>query len=124
MAAFEQEIRFALVMYGGVSLAIYIYGVTQEFAHLVRATAEDSQKNLLPASGTEEVYRELSSILTLSGGGQPDSLLRTRFIVDIASGTSAGGINSIFLGRTLANGQSLDPIGALWLDEAGLEDLL
>ncbi len=23
----EQEIRFALVMYGGVSLAIYIYGI-------------------------------------------------------------------------------------------------
>ena len=28
-----QEMRFALVLYGGVSLAIYINGVVQEFLH-------------------------------------------------------------------------------------------
>ena len=37
----EQEVRFALVLYGGVSLAIYLYGVAEEFLHLVRATAPD-----------------------------------------------------------------------------------
>lgn len=123
-AAFEQEIRFALVMYGGVSLAIYINGITQEFLHLVRGTAVDAQGNLPAVSGTEAVYRRLSSIVTLAGEGQPGADLRTRFIVDIASGTSAGGINSIFLGKALANGQSLDAINGLWLDEAGLENLL
>jgi len=29
---FEQEIRFALAMYRGVPLAIYVNGVTQEFS--------------------------------------------------------------------------------------------
>ena len=34
-----QELRLALVCYGGVSLAIYINGVAQELFRLVRATA-------------------------------------------------------------------------------------
>jgi patatin-related protein len=44
--------------------------------------------------------------------------------VDIASGTSAGGINAIFLGKALANGQTLDQVSKLWLDQADLKDLL
>jgi patatin-related protein len=102
---FDQEIRFALVMYGGASLAIYMNGVTQEFLHLVQATSVDSSK------GTAAVYRELAEIV------------RARFVVDIASGTSAGGINAIFLGKALANGQSLDHLSRLWLDEADLSGL-
>jgi hypothetical protein len=34
----RKEIRFAVVMYGGVSLAIYINGVAQEPLHMVRAS--------------------------------------------------------------------------------------
>ena len=34
-----QEIRFAIVIYGGVSLAVYINGVAQEMLRMVRATA-------------------------------------------------------------------------------------
>ena len=30
----EREIRFATVIYGGVSLAIYINGIVQEMLHL------------------------------------------------------------------------------------------
>ena len=32
----SNEVRFAVVMYGGVSLAIYINGVAQELFRLVR----------------------------------------------------------------------------------------
>ena len=39
-ADYTQEVRFAIVMYGGVSLAIYINGITQELLRLVRSTAE------------------------------------------------------------------------------------
>ena len=56
---FQQEVRFALVLYGGASLAIYIHGVTQEFFHLVRATAVDAEGKLIAGdaelSGTERV---------------------------------------------------------------------
>jgi patatin-related protein len=118
--AFEQEVRFALVLYGGASLAVYIHGVTQEFFHLVRATAVDAEGKLIVGdaelSGTERVYRKLAS--------GADGALRTRFLVDIASGTSAGGINAIFLGKAFANGQTLDRISRLWLGQADLQDLL
>jgi patatin-related protein len=123
---FEQEIRFALVMYGGVSLAIYINGVTQEFLRLVRATAVDSNGNLrFPnARGSESVYRRLASIVRADGEGSQDDNIRTRFVVDIVAGTSAGGINGIFLGKALANGQSLDELSRLWVDQADMADLL
>ena len=40
-AVHKQEVRFAVVMYGGVSLAIYINGVAQELLRLVRSTAQN-----------------------------------------------------------------------------------
>jgi patatin-related protein len=117
---FENEVRFALVLYGGASLAIYIHGVTQEFFHLVRSTAVDTDGKLIVSdaglSGTERAYRRLASA--------PDGTIRTRFLVDIASGTSAGGINAIFLGKAFANGQTLDQVSRLWLDQADIQDLL
>jgi patatin-related protein len=117
---FENEIRFALVLYGGASLAVYIHGVTQEFFHLVRSTAVDAAGNLIVGdaelSGTEQVYRKIASA--------PDGTVRTRFLVDIASGTSAGGINAIFLGKAFANGQTLDQVSKLWLDQADVQGLL
>ena len=64
-----REVRFAVVMYGGVSLAIYINGITQELFHLVRATAgrginallfatpaDDASENPNKLSPTERVY--------------------------------------------------------------------
>jgi patatin-related protein len=117
---FENEVRFALVLYGGASLAVYIHGVTQEFFHLVRSTAVDVEGRLIfsdvELTGTERVYRKLASTA--------DGTLRTRFLVDIASGTSAGGINAIFLGKAFANGQTLDQVSRLWLDQADAQVLL
>ena len=71
------EVRFAVVMYGGVSLAIYINGVAQELFRLVRATAPNAAWDGLAIedgdlSGIEAVYREI--------GGTD-----TRFVVDILS---------------------------------------
>ena len=58
-------------MYGGVSLAIYINGVTQELFELVRATAPaDPNAPDSPAkfaedklSGSGKVYRKLGQLL-------------------------------------------------------------
>ncbi|HEV2762449.1 MAG TPA: hypothetical protein VGV38_05580, partial [Pyrinomonadaceae bacterium] len=67
--ALTQEVRFAVVMYGGVSLAIYMNGVAQEMLRLVRATApaeRDSRRLKLKNSeltGTEAVYRKLGQML-------------------------------------------------------------
>jgi hypothetical protein len=37
---FDREVRFAVVIYGGVSLAVYINGVVQELLRMVRSTAD------------------------------------------------------------------------------------
>ena len=68
---YTKEIRFAVVMYGGVSLAIYINGVAQELYRLVLSTAAVEQDTTgSPAAlagktigGTERVYRKLSHLV-------------------------------------------------------------
>jgi patatin-related protein len=132
----RKEIRFAVVMYGGVSLAIYINGVAQELLKMVRATAPDERGEapLLPDEelrGTERVYRQLGRILGWEGEGAqklPDldtpTPIYTRFTVDILSGTSAGGINAVYLAKALANGQTIDQLKRLWVEEGDILKLI
>lgn len=117
---FSREIRFAVVMYGGVSLSVYINGIAQELFALVRATAPSDGDPLTgrfrfandELSGTERVYREL--------GRQ----LQARFVVDILSGTSAGGINALYLAKALVHNRSLEGFKRLWVEEADIAKLL
>jgi patatin-related protein len=132
----EREIRFAVVMYGGVSLAVYIDGVAQELLRLVRATApavaadQESRPALLAPnelSGSERIYRKLGQICgakASTSSVKPSDPIRRRFVVDILSGTSAGGINGIFLAKALANNQSLNQIKQLWIREGDFSLLL
>lgn len=131
---YPAEARFAVVMYGGVSLAIYINGVAQELLHMVKATARDG--SLLPMiaenklTKTERVYRKVSYLLggaDLEGAKErleSNAVIPTRFIIDIISGTSAGGINGIFLAKALTNGQSIDALQELWIKEGDLALLI
>jgi patatin-related protein len=129
-AEYTQEVRFAIVMYGGVSLAIYINGIAQELLRLVRATARKQPADL---SGTERIYRRVSHLLANESMGMAElekvsadttSLPPTRFVVDILSGTSAGGINGIFLAKALANGQDMEELKNLWVTEGDIETLI
>lgn len=137
----HREVRLALVMYGGVSLAIYMNGVSQELYHLVRATApkrlvpEESEEPLVPTdqlSSTERVYRKLGQALELLIDTPTAAIkdiaesepIRTRFVIDILSGSSAGGINAIFLAKALANNQSMEQLEALWMKEGDIAVLL
>jgi patatin-related protein len=113
----EKELRLALVCYGGISLAVYMHGITGEIWRLARASRayHDSAP---PSSGTEAVYRAL-----LEEIGEAAEI-KLRVLVDIIAGASAGGINGIFLAQAIASGQSLDPLTAMWLDSADIESLL
>jgi patatin-related protein len=127
----QQEVRFAIVLYGGVSLAIYINGVVQEIRNLVRATSGEPLTNG-EAKGPIPVYQQLASILErgkipsgeLPELDLPNHPIRTRFKVDIVSGTSAGGINGIFLAKSLANNESMTSLQDLWCNEGAIENLL
>lgn len=128
----EQEVRFAVVLYGGVSLAIYINGVAQELLRMVRATADLPTGTKL--TGSERVYRELGQVLRRGGQRDPKKVnpddvtacpIRTRFVVDIISGSSAGGINGIALAKALALRLSnLDLLATVWKEKADLDTLL
>ncbi|MDK9708768.1 MAG: patatin-like protein [Desulforhopalus sp.] len=121
----SQEIRYAVVMYGGISLAIYMNGIAQEMLRLVRATSVADESAL---QGTEKIYRELSCLLHL--GRRPGETTscttpRTRFVIDVLAGTSAGGINAIFLAKALAlKSKNLNDLRDLWMEKADLDTLL
>jgi patatin-related protein len=73
---FSCEHRLGLVVYGGVSLAIYMNGICQEFYNAVRGRG---------------IYKLIKALTDAD------------IVVDIVSGTSAGGINGVLLSYALAN---------------------
>lgn len=113
----DKELRLALVCYGGISLAIYMHGITREIWHLARASR--AHRDFEPASGaSERVYHALLEEIGDSSG------INLRVMVDIVAGASAGGINGVFLAQAVSTGQSLDPLTDLWLQVADVETLL
>jgi patatin-related protein len=114
-----REVRIALVCYGGVSLAIYMHGVTRELHRLVIASSRfDEERNPFESSSTERVYWELLHELAAEDGVQ------TRVVVDVISGTSAGGINGVFLAKAVAHDLSQQSLRDLWFEEADVSKLL
>ncbi len=113
----EKELRLALVCYGGISLAVYMHGITKEIWHLAKASR--AFHDGASASGASEaVYITLlDEIAALSG-------IKLRILADIVAGASAGGINGIFLSHAIATGQSLEPLTDLWLDGADIDQLI
>lgn len=128
----EKELRLALVCYGGVSLAVYMHGVTKEILKLVRASkvlhgvrdraarAETSYEGLTRGEAreqdTEGVYFDL-----LKDIGREIDL---RVVVDVIAGASAGGINGVMLARALAHDLPQDALRQLWLERTDVTDLL
>ena len=114
----QKELRIALVCYGGVSLAVYMHGVTKEIWKLARASrafhADDDGRQ----TGVEAVYLALLQHI------QDDHGLRLRMLPDIVTGASAGGINAVFLAQAIHSGRSLEPLTELWLENADVEKLV
>jgi patatin-related protein len=113
----QKELRIALVCYGGVSLAVYMHGVTKELWKLARASraflAGDEHDG-----GTEAVYLEMLRSIEAQHG------LRLRVLPDILAGASAGGLNAVFLAQAIHSGQSLEPLTRLWLERADVDVLI
>ena len=112
----QKELRIALICYGGVSLAVYMHGVTRELWHLARAS-RDFNSGVNERDGAGGVYHRLLQYIATEQG------IRLRVLPDILSGASAGGINAIFLAQAIHSGQSLEPLTDLWLDFADVDEL-
>jgi len=113
----EKELRLALVCYGGISLAVYMHGITKEIWRLARAS-QAFHGGDAAATGTQGIYHDLLREICDETG------LKLRVLVDIISGASAGGINGVFLAQAIATGQSLEPLTQLWMDSADVEALI
>lgn len=97
-----EEVRFAVVLNGGVSLAVWMGGVVVELDRLTKAER----------SGTGPY----SVLKRLTGCGAR---------ADVITGTSAGGINGAALALTQVN-RKADPrlLRDLWIDQGRIETLL
>ncbi|HTH28521.1 MAG TPA: patatin-like protein [Sphingobium sp.] len=113
----EKELRLALICYGGVSLAVYMHGITKEIWHLAAASRAFHAGDRTE-SGTRAVYRRMLEEAETAAG------TRLRVMPDILAGASAGGINAIFLAHAIETGQSLEPLTQLWLERADVDILL
>ena len=128
----EKELRIALVCFGGVSLAVYMHGITKEILKLVRASGAlhaisdrtrrhsatffDLRDPSDPEYDTEPVYFDLLRDIGRS--------VELRVIVDIIAGASAGGINSTMLARALSHDLPMHRLRDLWLERADVAELL
>lgn len=165
-SAIEKQIKFAVVMYGGGSLAIYINGVAQELLRLAQATAPAATN----FKSTSIIYRKIAFLLSdanfknqylqlakqilslrerISESDPPDRSLKqelknklaeaeelfgknsegikpsTCFVIDVLTGSSAGGINSIYLSKALVNGlEDMNDLQRLWLEQGDFAKLL
>ena len=78
----EKELRIALICYGGISLAVYMHGITKEVWRLAKASQAYHARE--PAGdGSQGVYHRLLSTIGESCG------IELRVLVDILSGASA-----------------------------------
>ncbi|WP_208986205.1 patatin-like protein [Labrenzia sp. OB1] len=120
----EIELRLGLVFYGGVSLAIYMHGVSREMLNLVRASGIRLDRKTGGAGGVaaeqdlppvQSAYKELLDVLS--------PVADIRVVVDAIAGASAGGVNGIMLARALAHDLPLDSHSRLWLENADVTRL-
>src|SRR5918999_2879326 len=100
-----EEVRLALALNGGVSLAVWMGGCAVELDRARRTRHGEDR-------GT--VYQALCDAF------------RRELVVDVMSGTSAGGINGALLAAALAKGVALEPefLRNRWLDLGDFSKLL
>ncbi|MEQ8461975.1 patatin-like protein [Coleofasciculus sp. E1-EBD-02] len=99
---FRREHRLGLVVYGGVSLAIYMNGICREFYNAVRGRG---------------IYKLIKALTDAD------------IVVDILSGTSAGGINGVLLSYALANSTKdtvvdFKEFGQIWRESGNIRELM
>ncbi|MCF6390046.1 DUF3376 domain-containing protein [Mycobacterium sp. MBM] len=102
-----KDLRYALVLNGGVSLAVWMGGVAHEL-NSVRLASE-----LTPKGSTSRVLRAWRRIL--------DEIDAT-VMIDIIAGTSAGGLNGAVLATAIARGADLPDMRAMWKEVASLSE--
>jgi len=106
----QSELRIALALNGGVSLAIWIGGVADELLRLVNAG------RLVRAGVNSDPSNPYVAICARLGIVP---------VVDVVTGASAGGLNGVFLALGIVRGHPhLAALRDLWITEGSFEALL
>jgi patatin-related protein len=124
----KKELRMAVVIYGGASLAVYMHGVTKELLNLVRASKVLHEIGAARAAGiqfadgpdrrkadTDETYFEILKSINRDQD--------FRVVIDAIAGASAGAINGVMLAKALVDDARLDAQTTLWLQGADSDRL-
>ncbi len=124
----KKELRLAVVIYGGASLAVYMHGVTKELLKVVRASKVLHEMGGEAAaavdyrdgpdrrpSDTEAVYFDILKRINARG--------HFRVVIDVVAGASAGAINGVMLAKALVDDSLLDAQTAGWMEDADVEHL-
>ena len=109
-----QELRLAITMSGGVSLAVWMGGVARELNLLAEAS---SRRPAVPGeqpgdTAARGLYRKLLD------------LMQVTVSIDVLAGTSAGGINAALLGLAAVGRCDLAGLRRFWIDCGSLTSLL
>ena len=121
------EVRLGVVMYGGVSLAVYMSGVARELFNLVhasRAQHSAADPSSAPGGALADVYRTVIAAMDQDLGSAGGA---SRVSVDVIVGASAGGINGVYLAKALAAGappSAFDALRRLWFEQADIATLV
>ena len=133
-----QDVRFAVAMSGGVSLAVWMGGVARE-VNLLQQASRSPRRDPGPADPgpgrDEQAARPSPGGPGSTTPGGWDALVRDRYrrlldcldltvTVDVLAGTSAGGVNAALLGLSSAAGADLALLRDLWLTTGSMDLLL
>ena len=110
-----QELRIAASFSGGVSLAIWMGGLSYELDRLLRSSDAERSDRLGRTPPLDPPDQRYAALLRL---------LRVDVDVDVLTGTSAGGINGAALAMARAHGSTLEPLREVWLEQGSFTRLL
>lgn len=105
----KEELRLALAMRGGVSLAVWIGGACAEIDALRRASKEDETLS----NSEKGLY---ATLLDLAGFSS--------VVIDVISGASAGGLNGVILSAAIAYRADFTTMRDIWIELADIEKMI
>ncbi|MBL6432303.1 MAG: patatin-like phospholipase family protein [Alphaproteobacteria bacterium] len=116
------ELRLALVLYGGVSLAVHMHGITRNFS--IWCGRRGGWRRVWTQARPTRLRRMASAAAAYEAFlGLFAPKLDLRVVIDVISGASAGGVNGVMLARALAHNLSLEAHRDLWLENADVTRL-
>lgn len=108
-ASGPRELRLALSLRGGVSLAVWIGGAVAELDRLRRSAQLDPSTS---TAGVEGAFNKLCGFANYD-----------KVSIDVITGASAGGLNGVLYTASLVYGFEFDRIAGVWIRWTDIETL-